>query len=460
MGLIGRRQGGGVNIVAIDDDPSLLEFYKAALEGSGARVETATDAEQGLDLVAALAPELVFVDLVMPGAGGMEVLRRIRKLDPLSRVVMVTGHYSIETAVEAIREGATDYVCKPIKPDKLREIVEQARAAASRQHRAEELEKELVEVSNLEGIVGRSPSMLEMFDLVQRIAPHFRTALILGETGTGKELVARALHSLSPRRKNRFAVCNCAAVVESLMESQLFGHTKGSFTGATDEKPGLFEWADHGAVFLDEVGELGLQMQSKLLRVLENDEVQKVGAPQPRKVDVLMIAATSRDLNQEVQTGKFRADLWYRLNMIEIRLPPLRERKDDLSLLTRHFLRHYNQQYGKQVEGVSRRAMDMFLAYSWPGNVRELENVIGRACLLTRGHFLDVEDFPELRARNASPAAAGAPTALEEAEKATLIRVLSEARNKALAARMLGVSRPTLYRLMEKYGLKEEKNKA
>jgi len=447
-------------VVAIDDDASLLSLYQASLEGAGVRVEGATDAARGLELVEELNPDLVFVDLVMPGMNGMEVLRRIRQLNGRTQVVMVTGNYSIETAVEAIREGATDYICKPIGPAKLREIVEQVRSVTTRLARADALEKELSEVLNLEGIIGRSPRMLEVFDLVQRIAPHFRTALILGETGTGKELVARALHNLSPRKKQRLALCNCAAVVESLMESQLFGHVRGSFTGATDDRVGLFEWADGGSVFLDEVGELSLQMQSKLLRVLENDEVQKVGAPQPRRVDVRVIAATSRDLNQEVQTGKFRSDLWYRLNMIEIRLPPLRDRKEDISLLSRHFIARFNQQYGKEVEGVARRALDAFMAYSWPGNVRELENVIGRACLLGRGNFLDLDDFPELRSRGAAPGPAGAAsTTLEDAEKATLIRVLSEARNKALAARMLGVSRPTLYRLMEKHGLKPKEGK-
>lgn len=449
-----------MRVVAIDDDPGLLDLYKATFKGSEVQVEGATEAAKGLELVAELNPDLVLVDLVMPGMDGMEVLRRIRQLNMRTKVVMVTGNYSIETAVEAIREGAADYVCKPISPSKLREIVEQVRSMTSRLARADALEKELTEVLNLEGIVGRSPRMLEVFDLVQRIAPHFRTALILGETGTGKELVARALHNLSPRKKQRFAVCNCAAVVESLMESQLFGHTKGSFTGATEDRVGLFEWADGGTVFLDEVGELSLQMQSKLLRVLENEEVQRVGSPQTRRVDVRVIAATGRDLNQEVQTGKFRSDLWYRLNMIEIRLPPLRERKEDISLLCRHFLERFNRQYGKETEGISRRAMDAFMAYSWSGNVRELENVIGRACLLSRSNFLDLDDFPELRSRSAIPGpAAAVPTALEEVEKATLVRVLSEARNKALAARMLGVSRPTLYRLMEKHGLKPKDDK-
>jgi len=449
-----------VLVVAIDDDPVLLSLYKASLESAEVRVESALEAMQGLELVEQLNPDLVFVDLVMPGLNGMEVLRRIRQLNARIQVVMVTGNYSIETAVEAIREGAADYVCKPISPSKLREIVENVRTMTSRLARADALEKELSEVLTLEGIIGRSPRMLEVFDLVQRIAAHFRTALILGETGTGKELVARALHNLSPRKKQRFAVCNCAAVVESLMESQLFGHVKGSFTGASDDRVGLFEWADSGSVFLDEVGELSLQMQSKLLRVLENEEVQKVGAPQPRHVDVRVIAATSRDLDQEVQTGKFRSDLWYRLNMIEIRLPPLRERKEDISLLCRHFIARFNRQYGKETEGVSRRALDAFMAYSWPGNVRELENVIGRACLLGRSNFLELDDFPELRNRAAVPGSANAaPTALEDAEKATLIRVLAEARNKALAARMLGVSRPTLYRLMEKHGLKPKEGK-
>jgi DNA-binding NtrC family response regulator len=447
-----------VLVLAIDDEASVLEFYRAALSDAEVQLETTSDATRGLELVRELAPDMVLLDLWMPVLNGLEVLRQIRQHDMRVQVVIVTSEYSIEMAVEAIREGAADYLCKPVSAEKLRGVVEKAKALASERERAESLEKELIEVFSLGGIIGRTPRMLEVFDMIRRVAPHFRTALVLGETGTGKELVAQALHSQSPRSSQRFAVFNCAAVVETLAESQLFGHRKGAFTGAYEDKIGLFEWADGGTVFLDEVGDLTLALQSKLLRVLENQEVQKLGSPQPRHVDVLVIAATSRELNQEVKSGRFRADLWYRLNMIQIQLPPLRERREDIVQLCRHFVEKFNKQYGKAVRGMSPRAQNAVLAYSWPGNVRELENVIGRACMLAQGVFIDLDDLPEVAGRSAATGAP-LPSALEEAEKAALVRVLGQTHNKALAARMLGVSRATLYRMMGKHGLRAGESK-
>lgn len=442
-------------VLAIDDEPAVLAFYKATLKGSGVQVECVTDAAQGLEVVRQHAPEVVLLDLTMPSMSGMEVLRRIRKQDMRAQVVMITGNHTIESAVEAIREGAADYICKPISPEKLQSLVEQAKELAIRRERAAALEKELAQLSSVEGIIGRSPRMLELFDMVRRVAPHFRTVLVLGETGTGKELVARALHRLSARRDARFAICNCAAVVETLMESELFGHRKGAFTGAHEDKIGLFEWADGGIVFLDEVGELGVPLQAKLLRTLQSQEIQKLGSPQPRKVDVLVIAATSRDLERDVKAGKFRADLWYRLNMIQIQLPPLRDRREDIGHLCRHFLDQFNKQYGKEIKGISRRAQDALLAHAWPGNVRELENVIGRACMLAQGTFIDSEDLRELPKRGTEDRGQFSST-LEDAEKEALLRVLDQTPNRALAARILGVSRATLYRLMEKYGIKSK----
>jgi transcriptional regulator with GAF, ATPase, and Fis domain len=308
----------------------------------------------------------------------------------------------------------------------------------------------------LEGIIGRSPRMLEMFDLMRRVALHFRTALILGETGAGKDLVARALHKMSPRGDHPFAVCNCAAVVETLFESELFGHRKGAFTGAHEDRQGLFESADGGMVFLDEVGELNLGVQSKLLRVIQNQEIQRVGSTQPLHVDVLLIAATSRDLAEDVKKGRFRDDLLYRLNMIEIKVPPLRERPEDIPLLWNHFLDKYNRHYGKEIRGLSRHAQDMLMTYRWPGNVRELENAMGRACMLAQGSFLDMRDFSVISARIVKDAGSS-PTSLEEAERLALVRALDEYPNRTQAARLLGVSRPKLYRLMVKHGLEAKK---
>ena len=439
-------------VLAIDDSPAILELYQKVLGGRGVRVEVSSDPESGLEQVFALSPDLVLLDLAMPGLNGLEVLRRIKRWNSQTRVVMITGQYSIETAVEAIREGAADYVCKPVTPEKLRDLLAQARQASERRRRAEALEKQLAEVFSFHGIIGRSPLMQEVFDMTQRVAPHFRSVLVMGETGTGKELVARALHDLSPRKESRFAVCNCAAMVESLAESQLFGHRKGAFTGANEDRVGLFEWADGGTVFLDEVGELSVPVQSKLLRALENQEIQKVGSPQIRKVDTLVIAATNRNLTEEVKAGRFRADLWYRLSMLQIVLPPLRDRREDIPLLSQHFIQQANQQYIKQVKGLSPAAERDLMKHSWPGNVRELANVIGRACILAREDVIDFDDLRNLSSE--SPESSdGESGSLEQAEKAAVIRVLSETRNKALAARTLGVSRATLYRLIEKYGL-------
>jgi transcriptional regulator with GAF, ATPase, and Fis domain len=297
--------------------------------------------------------------------------------------------------------------------------------------------------------------MLEVFDLVRRVAPHFRTALITGETGTGKELVARSLHELSPRSKRRIAVFNCSALVDTLAESQLFGHRKGAFTGAIGDQAGLFEWANGGTVFLDEVGDLSPAAQSKLLRVLENGEVQKLGLPQAIQVDVQVIAATSRNLNMEMKSNRFRPDLWYRLNMVQIQIPPLRERREDILLLARRFLLNFASQYGKEILKISRRAESALLAHSWPGNVRELENVIGRGCMLTRAKTLQLEDLPEEVTSQTVPTAESATT-MEGAEKRAVIQALGETKNKALAARKLRISRARLYRLMAKYGLADD----
>ena len=439
-------------VLAIDDDLGMLRFYETIVREEGSRIESSPDPLRGVDLVETLNPNLILLDLTMPGIDGMEALQRIRLRDPEARVVMITGDYSIESAIKAIQAGATDYICKPVSPTKLRQIVRETRDQVDLTQRETTLEREFAAVFSLEGMIGRSPKMLELFDLVRRVAPHLRSAVITGETGTGKELVARALHKLSSRARERIAVFNCSAIVDSLAESQLFGHRKGAFTGAISDQAGIFEWADGGTVFLDEVGDLSPAAQSKLLRVLENGEVQKLGLPQSISVNVQVIAATSRDLNVEMKANRFRPDLWYRLNMVQIQLPPLRERREDILLLARRFLQDFASQYRKDVQKISRRAESAVLAYSWPGNVRELQNVIGRGCMLTRTRMLDLEDLPD-EVKNQSVANAASSTTMDEAEKFAVIHALGETKNKALAARKLGISRARLYRLMEKHGL-------
>jgi DNA-binding NtrC family response regulator len=441
-------------ILAIDDDPRMLRFYKAALAGEHVRVETAADPLHGVELVETVNPDLTLLDLTMPGMDGMEVLRCIRIRNPEARVVMITGDYSIESAIKAIQAGAADYICKPISPERVSKIVQETREQVDLTRRGNTLEQQSAEVFSLEGMIGRSPRMLEVFDLVRRVAPHLRTALITGETGTGKELVARALHKLSPRAQQRIAVFNCSALVDTLAESQLFGHRKGAFTGAINDQAGVFEWANGGTVFLDEVGDLSPASQSKLLRVLENGEVQKLGLPQPTRADVQVIAATSRDLNVQMKADRFRADLWYRLNMVQIHLPPLRERSEDILLLARKFLAKFSSQYRKDLRNISRRAEAALTAYSWPGNVRELENAIGRGCMMAQTKVLDLGDLPK-EVRSQTPATPLSAMTLENAERRAIIHTLAATKNKAFAARTLKISRARLYRLMEKYGLAE-----
>ena len=331
--------------------------------------------------------------------------------------------------------------------------MEQFLSFAQLRHRSLELEKQLLEAFQFEGMIGRSPLMLELFSKIRQIAPHFRTVLLTGETGTGKELVAKALHRLSPVASGPFVACNCAAIVETLAESELFGHVKGSFTGATQDKAGAFEFANHGVLLLDEIGELPLSTQAKLLRVLQEQQLQRVGSPHTRKVDVRVIAATNRDLRSMVAEKTFREDLYYRLSMIEIRTPPLQHRKEDLSLLERHFLRHFSEQYGKQIRGLTRRAQTLLSHYSWPGNVRELENVLGHACIMAQAEIIDARDFPASIRQNRDLSVIGSgrekTLTLDENQRRYVHEIVERIGNKVQAAGLLGISRTTLYRLLD-----------
>jgi len=443
--------------LAIDDDPGILKFYEAVLAEKGVRVEGMLAPDRVLETIDALDPDLILLDFTLPGVDGMEVLNQIREHNAFARVVMITGNYSIETAVKAIQQGAADYVCKPITPEKLWDLVEDTKRLQVMEARAAGLEKEAIEVFNLEGMIGKEPSMRELFDLVRRVAPHLRTALITGETGTGKELVALALHNLSPRAKQRFSVFNCGALVESLAESQLFGHRKGSFTGALNDQPGLFEWANGGTVFLDEIGDLPPPTQSKLLRVLETGEIQKLGSPEPSHVDVQVIAATSRELSEEIKSGRFRPDLWYRLNMVQIHVPPLRERREDILLLASHFISTFSAKFSKDVRGASRKVETLLLNYSWPGNVRELLNTIGRAVMLTQNKALDEEDLPAaLRESPRRPM-----EWLANQEKEAIESALAESKGKVAgpfgAAAKLGLHPNTLESKIKSLGISKNR---
>lgn len=441
----------GLRIVAIDDDEQQLKLISTLLSRDNVTVCTTLKPQDGLDLVRKKRPHLVLVDLVMPDMTGIEILEKILAFDPSIEVVLLTGQYSTESAVEAIQKGAADYLTKPLDVEKIQQRVDSLFSEVRRKQRCLQLENELLDNSQFAAMVGHSAAMLEVFHRIRRIAPHFRTVLVTGETGVGKELAAQALHKLSPVSTGPFVTCNCSAVVETLAESELFGHVKGAFTGAVQERVGVFEAATGGTVLLDEVGELSPSLQTKLLRVLQNQEVQPVGSPVARRVDVRVIAATHRDLQSMLKERRFREDLFYRLSVVQIKMPALAQRKDDLVLLEQYFLKRFAMQYGKQISGMTRRAHALLARHSWPGNVRELENVLGSTCMMLEGETIDVADLPEyLRERPSrdAPEGDGFPT-LEEMERAHTLRALeSVGGNKVRAAELLGVSRAKLYRIL------------
>jgi DNA-binding NtrC family response regulator len=440
-------------IVAIDDDPRALSLVRDVFSVEpDVSVVTASDAPSGLEAVKRFRPRVVLLDLVIPGAEGMSALDAIVRCSPETDVILVTGNYSTDSAVEAIRKGASDYLTKPVGVALLRERVGKLIEAERRRARANRLSAELMETCQFQGMVGSSPLMLEVFDRIRRAAPHFRTALVTGPTGTGKELVARALHNLSPVRGKALAVSNCSAIVETLFESELFGHVKGAFTGAVADQVGLFEYAAGGTVFLDEIGDMPISTQTKLLRVIENREYQRVGSPVMRKTDVRIIAATNRDLRKLSSQGAFREDLYYRLSMIEIKLPSLAERCEDLPLLERYFLERFAREYGKPAQRLTRRGEAVLARYSWPGNVRELENVLGHASMMSDGDAIDVADLPE-HLHNPPPRTHPGPVELlplsvvEQRHAAGVLAAVNG--NKVQAAKILGIHRTTLARLLE-----------
>ncbi len=460
-----RSQNPAITLLIVDDNPASLDLLATALEQPDLRILTAGDPEEGLDLVFGKHPDIVLTDLVMPKMSGLELLERITAFDPAIEVVLMTAHYSTESAVEAIRKGASDYVNKPVSIPALRERVGAMVEHARRRHRALQLLKELQGNAQFEQIIGNSSSMWELFSKIRRIAPHFRTVLITGPTGSGKDLVAQALHKLSPASSGNLVVVNCSAIVETLFESELFGHVKGAFTGATHDKVGLVEHANGGVLFLDEIGDMPLGTQAKLLRTIQNQEVQRVGSLQARKVNFRVIAVTHRDLQSMIREARFREDLYYRLSMVEIPVPPLAERREDVLLLARHFIEKFSKQFNKPVHGMTHRATIALSRYDWPGNVRELENAIGHACMMVLSDTIDFADLPGyLRgdpSRPQQPIAipprsevSSDDSLLENSERRLICDALAKTSgNQSEAARLLRIGRDALRYKMKKYGL-------
>jgi len=455
-------------LVVVDDEEGILDVVGRFAQRAGYETLTFSSGREAIAQLQIKRADLVLVDLRMPDVGGLDVLRAIRDIDPRSQAVLMTGYASVETAVEAIKLGATDYLSKPLDFARLEQLLAGVREDIERRRSLLAIEGDVARRLEFAGMIGRGPVMQELFGMIRRLAPHVRTALVTGETGTGKELVARALHRLGPRRDKRFVTVNCSAVVETLFESELFGHVRGAFTGATENKPGLFELADNGTLFLDEIGELPLSVQAKLLRVLELGEVHRVGSLEPRRVNVHVIAATNRDLRTETAAGRFRSDLFYRLNIVEVKLPPLRDRREDIPYLTAAFVRETAERLQKPLAGLTPGAERMLGSAAWDGNVRELRNVIERACILADGDFITEKELAISMPPTAftgvrvlAPSETGRPVEaaasedlLVNVEREHIQRALLRAHgNKKAAARMLGLSRRALYRRLERLDL-------
>jgi DNA-binding NtrC family response regulator len=453
-------------LLVVDDEPGILDVLGRFARRAGFNVLTCAGGREAIAQLRQRTADLAMVDLRMPEVGGLEVLRAIREADPRCQIVLMTGFASIDTAVEAIKLGAMDYLSKPLDFSRVDQLLAAVREDLDKRRSLMTIEGDVAKRLEFCGMIGRSAVMQELFGLIRRLAPHVRTALITGETGTGKELVARALHKLGPRRDRRFVTVNCSAVVETLFESELFGHVRGAFTGATDHKPGLFELADGGTLFLDEIGELPLSVQAKLLRVLELGEVNRVGSLEAKRVDAHVIAATNCDLRVEVASGKFRSDLLYRLNIVEVRLPALRERREDIPYLTAALVRECAERLRKPLVGLTASAERLLASAPWDGNVRELKNVIERACILAEAEFITEKELQGAMPAADSARAAGArsavaadepgrdPDLLTTVEREHIQRALQRAGgNKKLAAQILGVSRRALYRRLERLDL-------
>jgi len=439
-------------ILVVDDEREMRELVRDVLTDRGHRVEVVSDGREALKLLADTEFNVVVTDLRMKGIQGLELLTEIKRTYPAVNVILMTAFGTIETAIEAMKHGATDYMVKPVKTDELVRVVERAVREAGLREEVERLRREVHREYSFHQILGKSKPMRDVFDLIRRVADSPTNVLITGESGTGKELVAKAIHYNSERRDSPFIPVNCAAIPEALLESELFGHVKGAFTDAKNDKRGLFEEAHKGTLFLDEISELPLLLQAKLLRAIQEHEIRRVGATRSVAIDVRIIAATNLRLAEEIKVKRFREDLYYRLNVIEIALPPLRERREDIPLLVDAFLKRCVESSRKPVRGMTESALALLIDYAWPGNVRELENVIERAVTLSRSEKITPDDLPPViqgarGERRVLDEAADRILPLQEIEKEYILRILEKTGgNKYQAAQMLGIDRKTLYR--------------
>ncbi len=448
-------------ILIVDDEVDALDLMEELFNKHGYETYTARNGVEALEVIREHEPDIMISDMVMPEMDGIKLLEIIRKKYPDISVIMITAHGTIETAVDAMKKGAKDYILKPLRLDEILSKVDTISQLKSLIKENQYLREKLSQKYNFNNIIGKNRKMLELFDLIKDIAKTNSTVLITGESGTGKELIANAIHFNSDRVKKPFVKVNCGVLAENLLESELFGHVKGAFTGAIRDKLGRFEMANGGTIFLDEIGDISLNMQLKLLRVLQEGEFERVGGTETIKVDVRIIAATNRDLQELMRKGEFRQDLYYRLNVIPIEVPPLRERKDDIPLLITHFLTKFNEQFNKNIDSIDDEAMQCLQEYDWPGNIRELENLVERAVVLNKTGRLTLKDFPPYIVQKQEPAMEveidsdqSLNDLVDNFEKQIIMKALRENNfNKLRTAEKLGIHRSTFMSKLKKYGI-------
>jgi len=454
---------GGERVLIVEDDAAARVGLEQLVRSWGFTAESAKDGEEGLEKVTSFRPAIVITDLVMPRLDGLGLLRALQQQGADATTLLLTAQGTVETAVEAMKEGAYDYLTKPVDIQRLKILLDKIVERLETLREVKTLRRQLRDHGTFGSLIGNSPEMRKIYQVVEQAAPTSASVLITGESGTGKELVAQTIHQLSPRAAFQFIAINCAAIPETLLESEIFGHEKGAFTGAADRRPGCFELADRGTLFLDEIGEMTPATQVKLLRVLQEQKFRRLGGRVEQSVDVRIIAATNADPVEAVRQGKLREDLYYRLNVFSLRLPPLRERKEDLPLLIQSFINEFNTRNQKAVASVDHEAMRMLEQHTWPGNVRELRNVIERATILAPGQFIEPKHLPpvvegEVPVSREAPMALAAGITVEEAERRLIMMTLAHTRdNKTRAAEILGISLKTLHNKLNKLRLRPKK---